>query len=150
MRRDVCFQPNLIMWFRRQREYRDEDVKNQVEIEVKNGSENYCFVPRNSHKEDKLADKFETGHMDEAAQEALNRLDRDPLAERGRATARTTARATARTRASKSSSVRRMQSSSSTRGTQDSRSQEFQTVQTEKEVRDEESRKRKTKRLSAA
>ena len=69
------------MWFRRQREYRDEDVKNQVEIEVKNGSENYCFVPRNSHKEDKLADKFETGHMDEAAQEALNRLDRDPLAE---------------------------------------------------------------------
>ena len=31
--------------------------------------------------EDKFAEKLETGHMDEAAHEALNRLDRDPLAE---------------------------------------------------------------------
>ena len=69
------------MRFRRHGDYRDEDVKNQVEIEVKNGFKNYCFVPRNSHMEDKLADKLETGRMDEAAQEALNRLDRDPLAE---------------------------------------------------------------------
>ena len=52
-----------------------------MEIEVKNGSENYCFVPRNSHIEDKFAEKFETGHMDEAAHEASKRLDRDPLAE---------------------------------------------------------------------
>ena len=116
-----------------------------MEIEVKNGSENYCFVPRNSHIEDKLAEKLETGHMGEAAQEALNRLERDPLAEEV-----VQQQEQQHEQEQAKAAASEMQSSSTTSGTQDSRSQQCQTVQTEKEVRDEELRKRKTRRLSAA
>ena len=118
------------MWFRRQ---------------GKNSLENYCFVPRNNHK-DKLADKLETGHMDEAAQEALNRLDRDPLAEKV-VQQQEQLQEQQHEQEQAKAAASEMQSSSSISGTEDSRSQQFQTVQTEKEVRDEESRKRKTRRL---
>merc|ERR1711862_455385 len=65
--------------------YRAEDELNKSKVEAKNGLENYCFTMRNTLQEEKLKDKFEDGDKDKiekAVQDALDRLDKNQLAEK--------------------------------------------------------------------
>merc|ERR1712036_22038 len=57
----------------------------RMEIEAKNGLENYCFTMRNTLQEEKLKDKFEGGDkekIESAVTEALDWLDKSQLAEK--------------------------------------------------------------------
>merc|ERR1711869_188708 len=65
--------------------YRAEDEANKQKVEAKNGLENYRFTMRNTLNEEKLKDKFEDGDkekIEKAAQEALDWLDKNQLAEK--------------------------------------------------------------------
>merc|ERR1711945_71522 len=67
--------------------YKAEDEANKVKIEAKNGLENYCFQMRNTLSDDKLKDKFEAGDkekIEKAVQDALDWLDRNQMAEKGK------------------------------------------------------------------
>ena len=61
--------------------YRDEDEKDDVEIEAKNGLENYCFTARNVHIEERLNVKFEAGDDEKCVDDALDRVNKSRLAE---------------------------------------------------------------------
>merc|ERR1711862_691685 len=65
--------------------YASEDSKLKEKVEAKNGLENYCFTMGNTLQEEKLKDKFEGGdkeNIEKAVQDALDRLDKNQLAEK--------------------------------------------------------------------
>ena len=62
--------------------YRDEDEADHVEIEARNGVENYCITARNDHMEEKLEGKFEAGHNQKSGHDALGQVDKSRFAEK--------------------------------------------------------------------
>lgn len=65
--------------------YKAEDESHKEKIEAKNSLENYAYSMRNTIRDDKLADKLESGDketIDKAIDEAIEWLDSNQLAEK--------------------------------------------------------------------
>ena len=62
--------------------YRDEDEADDVKIEAKNRLQNCCIAARNTHTEEKLEGKCETGDEEKCAKDALDQVNKNPLAEK--------------------------------------------------------------------
>jgi L1 cell adhesion molecule like protein len=62
-----------------------EDAKTEEKVEAKDGLETYCITIRNTLQEEKLKDKFESGHkgkIEKTVQDSLDWLDQMQLEER--------------------------------------------------------------------
>lgn len=59
-----------------------EDEQNSSKIESKHGSENYCFMMRNTFPEDEFIDKFGGDEKDRVKNEAFDWFDMHHLAEK--------------------------------------------------------------------
>ena len=62
--------------------YRGEDKVDKAKVDAKNCWENHCVNVRNTDAEEKLEGKFEAGDKEQAAQDSLERLVNNQLAEK--------------------------------------------------------------------
>ena len=64
------------------RQIREQTVEVVKGFKGKVGLENYCFTARNIRLEERPKNKFVAGHDEKSEQDALDQLDKNPLAER--------------------------------------------------------------------